>query len=397
VAELVGEPAAVALGDAHTCAVASGAIQCWGANDRGQLGDGTTVSRPDPAPVVGLDGAPTALAAGGGQTCAVVGGRVWCWGANDAGQLGDGSRSDRSLPARVEGIADASAVAVGERHACAVASGRVVCWGDNREGQLGAADPASAGPIRVPGLEGPATAIAAGADATCAVLDGARVACWGADDFGQLGRGRGQGRGPVQVGPWDGSGIRDVDRDGRIVVVCLGDSNTERSDLRPVSWCDELGAELPAPTWSTVNRGLGGATASETSMRPALWQLEYALANDAPDVVIAAFGTNDLMQDVDPGEIVASYHRLGRRAAADGVAFLVALTPAAMPVAHRLNEPARALNELLRQAFPPEQVIDFWSGFGEGDYDDAIHLGPAGHARRARVARAALGGAADAP
>ena len=80
-----------------------------------------------------------------------------------------------------------------------------------------------------------ASGIANAAD-ICAASPRVVAVCWGADDFGQLGRGRGGSRDPAPLGPGDGVGIRDVDRDGRIVVVCLGDSNTERTPARPVSW-----------------------------------------------------------------------------------------------------------------------------------------------------------------
>jgi alpha-tubulin suppressor-like RCC1 family protein len=72
------------------------AIECLGANDRGQLGGalvapGETV----PVPLPGTAPAATALAAGTSHTCAALGdGRLRCWGANDAGQLGDGTTAD---------------------------------------------------------------------------------------------------------------------------------------------------------------------------------------------------------------------------------------------------------------------------------------------------------------
>ncbi len=89
----------VATGDAHTCVVAGDAagtpqVACFGANDRGQLGDGTTTARATAAGVV-LGGAapalPVAIAAGGAHSCASDGvGRLWCWGRGDRGQLGTG-------------------------------------------------------------------------------------------------------------------------------------------------------------------------------------------------------------------------------------------------------------------------------------------------------------------
>ncbi|MFT3771894.1 MAG: hypothetical protein QM820_41325 [Minicystis sp.] len=87
----------------------------------------------------------------------------------------------------------ASAIAVGAAHSCAiVGGGAVACWGDGAHGQLG--DGASgkghtrATPSVVPGLSG-VTALRAGGDTTCAVVEGGAVRCWGDGTFGQLGDG----------------------------------------------------------------------------------------------------------------------------------------------------------------------------------------------------------------
>ena len=72
-------------------AIANGAVLCWGAGDRGQLGDGSVGAwREVPVPVVGLASGAQAVTAGWYHACAVVNGGAACWGSNQFGQLGNG-------------------------------------------------------------------------------------------------------------------------------------------------------------------------------------------------------------------------------------------------------------------------------------------------------------------
>jgi lysophospholipase L1-like esterase len=398
---LTGEITAFALGRAHSCAVAGGVAQCWGADDRGQLGDGKTASRSMPAPVRGISGAVTALAAGGDHTCALAGGRVLCWGANDRGQLGDGTAEDRLEAVTSTGLAsEVTALAAGNGHTCAASRGGVQCWGDDREGQLGGARGAGVNPrpVAVPGVPGDVSALAAGADHACAVRAGRRVVCWGDNDFGQLGSGDAPVDHAEPVSPvgWEDGRIRDRDRDGRITVACLGDSNTRPSPALPRTWCERLLDHLPAERWRVINRGEGGATAVEFgSLILAGEHLDYALENDAVDVVILAYGTNDLLfAGAAPKDVSYAYARLLERARAAGVEVFAALTPPVQPSAKDINPQILELNELLAELFPSARIIDFWSDMTPEDYVDAVHLGESGQAKRARAARDALSAAA---
>jgi alpha-tubulin suppressor-like RCC1 family protein len=175
----------------HTCAVSNaGGVRCWGWNAGGQLGDGTTVSRASPVDVLGLATGVKSIVGGYAFTCALTtAGGVKCWGSNQDGNLGDGTTTARAVPGDVVGLTTGVvALAAGSGHTCALMSGGgVKCWGSAFLGD-GTSNNSSV-PVNVVGLSSRAVAITAGAEHACALLETGEVKCWGHNGRGQMGDG----------------------------------------------------------------------------------------------------------------------------------------------------------------------------------------------------------------
>jgi hypothetical protein len=180
-------------GIVHTCAVLSdGTVHCWGGNEYGQLGSGSTATSLVPVAVTGITGAVT-VSAGTFHSCAVlIDGTVKCWGRNSEGELGNGSTIDSPTPVTVTGLAGATSVSAGnsgsDAYSCAVLNdGTVRCWG--YAGKLGSVASAnSPAPVTVSGITG-ATSVSARNAHACAVAEGGTVLCWGYNADGELGNG----------------------------------------------------------------------------------------------------------------------------------------------------------------------------------------------------------------
>jgi alpha-tubulin suppressor-like RCC1 family protein len=147
VSGLPGGVVVVTIGYSHTCAATdTGGAWCWGQQTTGKLGDGTAVDRYTPIGVCGDAGCNSPLydvadiAAGAWHTCAVTtSGHGLCWGDNERGEVGDGTTADRWTPASVIGpIGDMVDVGAGDYFTCArTERGGVLCWGSNDNGRLG--------------------------------------------------------------------------------------------------------------------------------------------------------------------------------------------------------------------------------------------------------------------
>jgi len=182
---------ALAAGDEHTCGIAAaGKLYCWGDGFSAQLGRGVRESQREPVEV-DVPGKFTAVAAGARHGCGLEqGGKVFCWGTNDMGQLGDGSKTERLSPVAVASRTSFTALTAGSAHTCALtAAGEAYCWGRNREGELGDGSRVDRpSPVRV-GIEAPLRAVSAGSRHTCALTRAEAALCWGQNLKGQLGDG----------------------------------------------------------------------------------------------------------------------------------------------------------------------------------------------------------------
>ena len=194
----------VSAGGRHTCGVTThNQAYCWGANGRGQLGDGTTTSRLRPRAVVGGLRF-RQVSAGADDTCGVTtDDKAYCWGWDESSEFGTGSASALGLmprPVPVTGGHQFRQVAMpsanfnrdGE-HTCALTTdNRAYCWGDNFFGALGI------GPFSGGGVVNKPTAVVGGhryrdvspgVNHTCGVTFEDRVLCWGFNFSGELGNG----------------------------------------------------------------------------------------------------------------------------------------------------------------------------------------------------------------
>lgn len=153
----------IATGMHHACVVNSdGGVQCWGANDKGQLGarssDAATAVAVTALGTISASLTDQAIAAGDNHTCVLSQGFVHCWGANDQGQLGNGT-TDATLLS-TPALSGITALSASGNSTCArLGSGEQAsfyCWGT----QPGTLDSPAPGVVNVSGGQLPEAVLA---------------------------------------------------------------------------------------------------------------------------------------------------------------------------------------------------------------------------------------------
>lgn len=203
---LGANPTVLTSGRAHNCVVlATGAVQCWGDNAYGQLGNAAAPTDSSSAVTPAVSGSAIGIASGDNHTCIInSSGQVQCWGLNSSGQLGIDSTTTATSPGTVVQSLTQSAIQVvaGANHTCALLADNatVKCWGNNSYGQLGyghtnnIGDSAGEMAASTTALDlsgggfGGIARLTAGANHTCALSTGGAVKCWGYNGYGQLGQ-----------------------------------------------------------------------------------------------------------------------------------------------------------------------------------------------------------------
>lgn len=131
----------VAAGPDHTCAISdNGLTYCWGANDDDQLGVNTMGNSTATPQVVSGGKLFTKVWVGSLHSCGMeADGDLFCWGANNNGQLGNGTNTQSTAPVQVgAGALKFLEFDAGSEHNCGISVDSVLyCWGSNSFGRLG--------------------------------------------------------------------------------------------------------------------------------------------------------------------------------------------------------------------------------------------------------------------
>lgn len=132
----------------HSCGLTdSWIVKCWGKNTNGQLGDGTTVAQPQPKIIDSSNRYISIITANSydllmgrySSTCGITTtGVLKCWGSNNFGNLGDGTTTNRTSPVIIDSGTSYIKIQTNALTTCGITSAnKLKCWGNNGFGQIG--------------------------------------------------------------------------------------------------------------------------------------------------------------------------------------------------------------------------------------------------------------------
>lgn len=200
--QIDGTKNTIASGSLHVLTIRSdNTVWASGANDHGQLGDGTSTERHLAVQVQGLTNA-VSVSAGDTHSLALKSdGTVWAWGRGWEGELGNGAGNNSVTPVQVHGLTNIVSISSGNYHNLALRKdGIVFAWGYGPHGQLGnSATSNSAVPVQVNDISN-VTSIGTGGYHSLAITYDGKAWAWGYNEYGQLGDGTNSNRiTPVHV------------------------------------------------------------------------------------------------------------------------------------------------------------------------------------------------------
>ncbi|HMS93468.1 MAG TPA: prepilin-type N-terminal cleavage/methylation domain-containing protein [Candidatus Saccharibacteria bacterium] len=282
----------VSAGYDHACAITSNSdLYCWGRNGRGQLGNGSTVDSAVPVKVSSGDmpqGDVKDVSVGFYYSCAISNDdRAYCWGANNHGQLGNGTDADSNSPSAVVASGALSgktlrklSAGVGPYTAtgttCVVASDNwVYCWGQNYawgaagapsssndvDGGWGVSRPVSVSTGAMSGRS--ISEVSVGSGHVCALSsDNGRAYCWGSGSNGQKGGGS-------TSASYQPTLVQDVGE--TLIGVAAGSYNgcalTSSKKIYCWGWSDKLGNGSSSNSTVPVEVPIGGLLPAGASIR----------------------------------------------------------------------------------------------------------------------------------
>ncbi len=248
----------VAAGEEHTCAIAGGAMYCWGRNDDGELG---SAPAPDDCNGDSCALSPsrvdehtdwTAVSAAGQITCGIRGGAIYCWGFSANNQRDPNCEQQCSAPMVVQIGTDTDWIAVNTwaSRSCAIKTNHTLwCWGQDEAYESRHVDPVQ---VDVDGKD--VAQVAPGEDHTCAVTSDGGLYCWGSHDSGQIGT----GDHPLEscrYSPCARKPLR-IGHGYAMVTVGYQHSCAIKTNGTALCWGNNTHGELGAPTHETCTNGL---------------------------------------------------------------------------------------------------------------------------------------------